>query len=74
MVMAMVVGALLPLLLLLLHVHLLPPCKKSKEKKTHKMGQKGKFCNWGHSRKWKKGFYSILVKKRLVGSPIVVPL
>jgi hypothetical protein len=55
--MAMVVLAiaLLPLLSLLPCVHLLPPHKKNREKKIGKKGQKGKNCNWGHSRKRKKG-------------------
>jgi hypothetical protein len=61
--MAVVVVVLLPLLLLLPLAHLSVPCKKRRERKIEKDGQKGKNGGQGPSKKMKEGFQFHFNKK-----------
>jgi len=50
------------------------PCKKRRERKIGKEGQRRKICSWGLQEKGKRVSSSISVKRVLVGSPVAIPL
>jgi hypothetical protein len=50
------------------------PCKKRREGKIGKEGQRRKICSWGLQEKGKRVSSSISVKRVLVGSPVAIPL